>query len=414
MEPKAKDRSGGNLSRGATRTVAWAVVAQAQTPHFQRLVERLTGSFGACLLLTGEGFPRSDGRLMIELGPRYRRSSVASRLRSWLAFTVFAFRRLWQLRRGTLCLVTTNPPLLEPLCWALSRFRGLRIVFLIWDLYPDHVVAAGFAGRLNPVVAAWRRLNRASLRAAVTVITIGERMAQRIAAQARPGSASVAEVVVIPNWADTQSIRPLAKRLNDFAVEHGQVGKVTVMYSGNLGRSHSLAGLLEAAERMRDLPEVSFLVVGGGEGLDEIEREVERRGVESLRVLPWQTWDRLPLSLATADIAVVSQAAVTGALSVPSRTYSFMAAGCALVALTDDGSDLAALVKGGGVGLVCLSDDAEALERCLRSLVRDADLLRACRTRARQLAEQRYSLDAAVARFEEALGSGQPARSGRG
>jgi colanic acid biosynthesis glycosyl transferase WcaI len=285
---------------------------------------------------------------------------------------------------------------------------------LIWDLYPDHVVAAGLAGRVNPVVAAWRRLNRASLRAAVTVITVGERMAQRIAAQARPGSASAAEVVVIPNWADTDSIRPLQKHLNDFAVEYGEVGKVTVMYSGNLGRSHSLAGLLEAAARMRDLPEVSFLVVGGGAGHQEIQREVGRRGLENLRVLPWQPWDRLRLSLATADIALVSQAVATGELSVPSRTYSFMAAGCALVALTDDESDLAALVKRGGVGLVCPPDDAEALERCLRSLAQDADLLRTCRTRARQLAEQRYSLDAAVARFEEALGYGQPAPRGRG
>jgi len=414
MEPKARGRSGGNLTREATGNVAWAVVAQVQTPHFQKLVERLTGSFGACLLLTGEGFPRSGGRLTIELGPRYRRSSLASRLRSWLAFTVFTFRRLWRLPRGTLCLVTTNPPLLEPLCWALSRFRALRIVFLIWDLYPDHVVAAGLAGRLNPVVAAWRRLNRASLKAAVTVITIGERMAQRIAAQAWPGSTGAPEVVMIPNWADTHSIRPLQKRLNDFAVEYGQVGKVTVLYSGNLGRSHSLAGLVEVAQRMQDLTEVGFLVVGGGESHHEIEREVRRRGLENLRVLPWQPWDRVPLSLATADIAVVSQAAATGELSVPSRAYSFMAAGCALVALTDDDSDLAALVKGGGVGLVCPPDDAEALERCLRSLARDADRLQTCRTRARQLAEERYSLDAAVARFEEALGSGQPAPRGRG
>jgi len=393
------------LHEALSHAPSWAVVSQAQTPLFQRLLEQLAAELGPCRFVTGEVFPQAGASLQIEVGPPYRRSGIVSRIRSWLAFTIFAIGRLWRLPRGTFCLITTNPPLLEPLCWLLCRARRLRIGLLIWDIYPDHVVAGGYAGRRDPIVAIWARLNQASLRCAEVLITIGDAMARRLGAQLGTDGVPLREIEVIPSWADTDLIRPLEKSRNEFAIKHGQVGKLTVIYSGNLGKAHSLKILPEVARRMRDLQHLSFLVIGGGAGFEELKGEATRHRPENLLLLPWQPWEALPLSLPCGDIALVSQAASIRDLSVPSKTYNLLAAGCAVVALTDANSDLAALVEREGVGLICPVDDADSLECALRRLAGNPDLLRSCRQRARQAAEERYSVDAAVSRFKAVLAS---------
>jgi colanic acid biosynthesis glycosyl transferase WcaI len=292
---------------------------------------------------------------------------------------------------------------LEPLCSALCRLRGLRVGLLIWDLYPDHVIAAGYAGGLNPVVAAWAWLNGASLRSAEVIITLGPMMAQRVGAQAYRKGGDQTKVEVIPIWADTDAIHPRDKRENEFACQHELTESLTILYSGNVGKSHSLGMLVDVAGRLEDLLDLVLVVIGDGAAYDALKEDARRQGRVNLRFLPWQPWDKLALSLSAGDVALVSQAAGTGDLSVPSRVYNVLAAGCALVALADATSDLAALVRNENVGIVCPPDDAASLEAAIRYLASNTEVLSAYKKRARQAAVKLYSLEAALARLKHVL-----------
>ncbi len=372
--------------------VSWMVVNQSQSPAFEAMMAEIARELGPCRLLTGMPHGTDTASLDVRRGPAYDRRSTARRLASWARFAVRAVRELALVRRGALVLVTTNPPVLQHLAWMASRARGFRYVVLLWDLYPDHLVKIGWFGASHPVVRAWRALNRAALGRAAAVVAIGDSMAR--AAIDGLGAGSAVQVKVIPNWADTDAVRPREKRDNHFALQHGQVGKVTVLYSGNLGATHGVGVIPAIAERLREDSRVGFLVIGQGFGRDALEADIARRGLTNVALVDYQPWSVVPLSLATGEIAVVAQASGSESLSVPSKAYSALAAGSAILALTSPGSDLATLVKRHEVGAVCDPQDPVAAARAIAALLDDPDRLASCRNNARAAAEQYFSIPA--------------------
>ncbi|MCP4447212.1 MAG: glycosyltransferase family 4 protein [Myxococcales bacterium] len=380
---------------------AWIVINQSQSPSFQRLLGKLTESLGPCLLITGMPHPNSSPLLTIMEGPSYDRRSKSARLRSWSSFMLFATRKMVEVRGRPLVFTVTNPPMLPHLGLSLSKLRGWSTGILVWDLYPEHIVQQGWMAKSNPLVRCWSAVNRQAYRRSSATITIGEGMARAIRVQAKDPSLPIS---VIPNWANTKDLRPLARSENDFAKKHCSPGSLTVLYSGNIGASHSLNGLLQAAKQLStERAAIEFLIVGSGLQAEALAAEAKQLELANLKMLPYQPWKTLPLSLASGDIAVVSQASSTSHLSVPSKTYSAMAVGSAILALSSPDSDLARMVREHRVGLVCDPDNSQAIAEALRELTRDSDRLLAMKRRSREVAERFYSEEVVEKRFLELL-----------
>jgi colanic acid biosynthesis glycosyl transferase WcaI len=100
---------------------------------------------------------------------------------------------------------------------------------------------------------------------------------------------------------------------------------------------------------------------------------------------------------------VVIQAPGSEHLSVPSKTYTAMAAGCAILALTTPESDLAQLVTEHNAGVVCPRDDSTAIAATIRELVSAPERLETLRQNARRAAEEHFSTQVIVERFHRVL-----------
>ena len=335
-------------------------------------------------------------------GPVYQRESFRRRIESWLLFTMRAFWVGVRLPRGTLVIAATNPPLLPLVLWALSYLRGLRYVLLVWDVYPDLLVATGLLGNDHVIVRTWRWLNLRVMARASLVVTLGQVMAGEVRKQfADPDAAGVE---VIPNWGQTEEIKPVAKATNGFARRHDQLGKVTVLYAGNVGSAHGVERIVWVADRMRDDTKFSFLIVGDGLGLSRVVGEMERLKVDNVKVLPRQPWKEVAETLAAAEVAVVMQEKGTEALSMPSKAYSSMAAGSAILALTAQISDLADVVLHHEIGKVCDQDDIECAVSSLRTLGSDLKKLEEIRRRSHQTAVSVFSEEMIYRQWLECLG----------
>lgn len=381
---------------------AWVVVNQSQGPAFQRLLGDLVSDLGPCLEYTGAAFRPGPAGLTLVDGPAYDRRGVARRVASWLRFLLGAAWLLFRTPGRPLLLVTTNPPFLLHLAWLMGKLRRWPYALLVWDLYPDHVVQVGMARRGNVVIRLWRALNRRAFRDARVVITLGDSMVRAVRAQL---GSDTARVVVIPGWADVAELRPISKAENAFARAHGQVEKLTVMYSGNLGATHGVEIIARLAELLRHEPRIHFMVVGSGLGRAAIESQARELGLPNLTFLDFQPAASFPLSQAAADVALVLQAPGTEHLSVPSKTYSCMAAGSALLALTARGSDLARVVEETGAGAVASPDDPAQAAEWIRGWLFNPAQLALVREAARRAAERRFSAEVARASFAAALGA---------
>ncbi|MBD89400.1 MAG: hypothetical protein CL940_03625 [Deltaproteobacteria bacterium] len=378
---------------------SWTVLNQSHSPSFVRMLGRLSTHLGSCRLLTGMEQDTTVDGVRTARGPGYTRTSLSRRLLSWCAFMLWVSPRVLFGAKPTQILALTNPPMLPQLAWLTWKLRGVPYSLIIWDLYPDHVVTQGWMSASHPVVRTWRVLNRWAFDGAQAVITLGPSMANAVAQQ----MSSPERLHVVPNWADVSELVPLDYDENAFAQAHAHADRVTVLYSGNMGASHGLEGLVEAMSALPEELPVEALLIGDGLGRQTIEERLEARPIPRLKLMDYQPWEVIPRSLATGDVAVVAQAADSAHLSVPSKTYSALAVGSAILAITPRDSDLGRLVIEEGVGWVCEPGDTAALVGVLRSIPEDRDGLSRAQTAARALAERRFSEDAVAAEFQRIL-----------
>ena len=268
--------------------------------------------------------------------------------------------------------IAVSPPLTFGAAgWLLALRHRCPLVFNVQDVFPDVAVEVGAIGSPR-AIAFFRWLERATYRRADAVTVLSDDLAANVSRKVdvADGTGRRPVVRVVPNFVDTDSIRP-ADRMTRYRVEHGLGDRTVVMYAGNLGHSQSLDLVVAAADRHRDRHDLVYVVNGGGVRADDLRAAAAQR--ENLVVVDYQPADRVPEVLASADLHLVPLRAGLGESSVPSKTYSVLAAGRPLIASIDEDSEVARVVVEAGAGLAVPPDDVEALVEAVEVLVADPE-----------------------------------------
>lgn len=249
--------------------------------------------------------------------------------------------------------------------WLIARARKARFVFNIQDVYPDVAVELGIL-RNRKAIALARRFERFCYERADAVTVLSDDLHDNLSAKTdRPD-----KIRVIPNFVDTRSIRPLESE-NRYRREFGLSGKTVVMYAGNVGLSQSLDLMLDAAAALAHETDVAFVINGQGAARPDLEKKAQ--GLPNVTFVDSQPYERLPEVLAAGDIHVVPLKRGLARSSVPSKTYSVLAAGRPLIASVDPGSEVARLVERAGAGIAVPPEDPEAFTKAVQSLIESRD-----------------------------------------
>ena len=350
---------------------------------------------GQCTAYIGGVETQRLGGLLIVGGPDYRRDSDRARLWTWLRYFVGALWLALRTHRRTLLFIVAQPPYLPVIGYLKSLLFRQRYVVWVDDVYPDLLTRFGRMSERGPVVWLWRWLNRRTFGRASAVFTLGPCMADLVQRY------SPHPVRIVPTWVDANEFPAVAKRDNPFAQEHSQVGKLTVLYSGNIGLTHDLDTMLEAARRLVERREIAFMVIGSGPRYQEVQEAA--KGLENVTVLPLQPEEMLPYSLATGDVAVVSLGRGFEGISMPSKTYYAMAARSAVLGLSRPPNDLASVIDETGAGVNVEPGDVEGFVAAVTRFSDDPAYLESCRKNARAAAETRFSRETNVALVLDAI-----------
>jgi colanic acid biosynthesis glycosyl transferase WcaI len=274
-----------------------------------------------------------------------------------------------RLGRPDVVAALTDPPVIGLAAYLAARRYRAPFVFCVKDVFPE-------VGRLledfrSPVVdRTLEAVTRFLVRKADRVVALGPSMRRRLVAEK---GADPARTVVIPDWADCSLIAPGPKR-NPLSESWGLADRFVVMHSGNVGLSQGLETLVDAAELLRDLPDLVVAFVGDGVKRPALEERARALGLGNVRFLPYQPRDALAHSFATADVFVVSLRPGLSGYIVPSKVYGILAAGRPYVAATEEECEAAALARARGCGCVARPGDPQDLAAQVRRLHADPAL----------------------------------------
>lgn len=296
-------------------------------------------------------------------------------------------------RRRPLAVIAMSPPLTMGLTgWLAARIRRTRLVFNIQDVFPDAAIATG-AITNRRVIAVARWLERVSYARSDAVVVLSSDLRDNVVAKLAPRHH--AKVEVIPNFVDTARIVPMA-RSTRYRDEMGAGDRPVVMYAGNVGFSQSL-GLMVAAARA--IPEATFVVNGDGSARESLEESA--RGVGNIVFNGYQPRERVAEVLASADVHVVVLKTGLGAVSVPSKTYSILAAARPVVASIDAGTEVTRILADSGAGVSVPPDDEGAFIAALRTMIANPDAGAAMGLSGRKWVEEHVSVEAVAHSYLE-------------
>lgn len=325
------------------------------------------------------------------------KSNLLRRALGFLAFSalvgVLALRAGGRPRRVDAVLSMSPPLTLGLTGWAAARLRGGRSTFNVQDVFPDAAVETGAISN-RAVIAAARALERATYRRSDDVVLLSDDLRDNVAAKV-PGRTS--HLRVVPNFVDTAAIAPMDP---DTPYRRGLAagGAPVVMYAGNVGYSQSLGLVLAAAAA---LPSACFVVNGDGSARAALEREAAH--LPNVRFVGYQPVERLAEVLASADVHVVPLRAGLGRVSVPSKTYSILAAGRPLVAAVDPGTEIPRMVEASGSGICVPPDDEASFIEAVARLLADPEGRARMGRSARQWVEAHASPAGVAERYEAIL-----------
>lgn len=317
------------------------------------------------------------------------------RVADGLSFIVAA--AFWLLRTTppdvVVCL--SSPPLVAVLGW-LVGLRGAAFIYKVEDLYPDIAVALGVLRPGSLLVRGLDRCSRALVKAAATCVALDRTMEEALW---RTGARSVE---VIPNWADGAAIRPDRAAGERFRRDLGLDSRTLVLYAGNLGRAHRFDAICKAAQRLEEAEEpVQFLFVGGGPRWREVVAAT--RGLENVRLLPYQERELLGALYNAADIHLVSLRGEAAGMLVPSKYAAALAAGKPVLLVGGARFEMASEIEDEGIGWNCPHEEQAIAETLSRA--GDQRRLTTMGNAARQLFDRRYSRARASASWMRLLHS---------
>lgn len=321
------------------------------------------------------------------------KTNLVTRAVGFVGFSALAAAAAVGARRADVVLAMSPPISLAGAGWVAKLRHRAPLVLNIQDVFPDVAVELGLL--TDPrLIRLGRFAERVAYRMADAVTVLSEDLRATVA----PRAPDRGRVRVIGNFVDTAEIVPGPRR-NAYRDEHGLGDRTVVMYAGNVGLSQSLELMVEAARRMRDRTDVVFVVNGSGSGRGALERAAA--GLDNLRIVDLQPRERLPEVLAAADIHVIALRRGLARASVPSKTYSILAAGRPVVASIDPGTEVPRILEASGAGVVVPPEDPDAFCRAVADLVDDPARAAAMGAAGRRWIEGHASPAAVAARYEE-------------
>jgi glycosyltransferase involved in cell wall biosynthesis len=316
-----------------------------------------------------------------------------------LGLSVFV-QGLRRFRSGDRVLVVTTPPSMPFVVAMASLAKGAAYTLLIHDSYPEILIATGKARRGSHVVTILAYCNRWLYKHAAKIVVVGRDMQESL--ERKTWGLDI-PVVCIPNWAELESVEPAPKSENKLLASLGVSDKMIFLYAGNMGHPNDIESIVDTARSLREHTGLHFIFLGSGVKRKLLETRVSEFLLDNVTILDPRPRSDQNEFLNACDIALVSLVRDMVGVSMPSRTYNILAAGKPILAVTEDGSEVARVVNEERIGWTVPPSSPDRLKARILQVLDDRSALTEMGSRARSAAVTKYSLETALERYRREL-----------
>jgi glycosyltransferase involved in cell wall biosynthesis len=293
--------------------------------------------------------------------------------------------------------ISTSPQFFNGLAgYFVSRVKRCPWVLEIRDLWPESILAVG-AIENRHIIGVLEAIERFVYRKADHIVPVTYAFREHILT--RGGRADA--ITVIRNGVDLkffESRDPDA----DYARELGVDGKFVAAYVGTHGMAHGLDLLIEAAERLRDRPDIVILLAGDGAERNRLLQEVERRNLTNIKLMGQLPKTDMPRLWSITNVSLVVLKKLDLFLTViPSKLFESMAMRRPII--LGVAGESAELLRESGSGFAIEPENVDQLVAAIVRLADSPELCRELGAKGRAHVETNFDRQVLADRFEQLL-----------
>ena len=275
----------------------------------------------------------------------------------------------------------------------ISTVKNLPFVYNVQDVNPDLLFSIKLF-RAKPVSYILGKIEKFIYRRAKIIVAISDRIKDTLIEKGVPFE----KIVVIPNFCDTELIKPLPKK-NEFTKKYNLESKFVVLYAGNMGEPQGIEFIIEAARLLRNR-DILFMFIGRGERKSEAEKLVRQQGLKNVIFIPLQPLYKMPQIWASADVSLVSLRKNISHLAFPSKIYSILSSGRPIITVTDKNSEIWNFIEMSRGGVCAEAENANDLAHKVEFLYNNPDLRERMGRRGREFAEKNFSKELVIQKYK--------------
>jgi glycosyltransferase involved in cell wall biosynthesis len=291
-----------------------------------------------------------------------RKNRRFARALNWIYFLVRAVLHAAMGRRYDLIIANSHPPIL--MGCALRLIRALRrtpYIYHCQDMHPESAAAAGDLGRgkMHRLLLRW---DTTTCHEAERVVVLSEDMADSLARRGL-SSANVSIINNPPLRIESTARPKLPTPLNE------PTKYVRFLFAGNLGRFQGLERAIAAAGLVAGRAEFQLIFMGEGDAKRTLIAQAGDLVNRRIFFVPRQPVETAVAAMRICDYGIVSLLPDVYRYAYPSKSMTYLSAGCPLLALIERESELAKSIGKYDLGYVAasrsLTDIAEIMTRAV-------------------------------------------------
>ena len=265
--------------------------------------------------------------------------------------------------------IDSTPPTQGLVAAILKKIKKYKVLYNLQDIFPDSLVNTGLCKKDSLVYRIGRWIEKESYKNADIITVISEDFRDNIVGK----GVEEDKIAIIYNWVDQEAVKYIPREKNRLFDEYDiQREKFYISYSGNIGFTQNLEMLIDAAKILKN-EDVGFLIVGDGAYLSEFKKAIVAEHLDNITVIPFQSYQRIAEVFSLGDVGLIISKPGIGTNSVPSKTWSYMAAQRPILASFDRDSELCRILEKNHCGRCVDPNNLTKFVETIREMKKDFD-----------------------------------------
>lgn len=288
-----------------------------------------------------------------------RRHNAVFRLLNYYSYAVSSTFKALLLKEDYDVIFTnqTSPVMMSTAAIAYAKKHHKKVVMYCMDLWPASLAAGGMAPD-SPIYKVFGKISGRIYRKMDRILITSQMFRDYLAQRHQVDSQKIG---YLPQYANAV--------FNDLPQSSDEKQTVDLMFAGNIGAAQSLTTVIEAADKLRNVKNLRWHIVGDGSELENLKAMAQEKDLEKVVIFHGRKpVEEMPKYYAMADAMLVTLTADEFiSLTLPGKVQTYMAAGKPIIGAAIGEIPLA--IERAQCGFCADAEDAEGLAAAVQKFL---------------------------------------------